>query len=89
MPELDKDFITSKIERTHRAEKNKHGAIFPIIAKFSDLTFSKHVKYSFIKAAKDENVEIPLIVSQMYSAALTIRRNDAMIKRKELRKDDH
>ena len=50
---------------------------------------SEQVKSSFIKAVKDKKVEIPLIVSQMYSAALTKQRNDAMIKRKELRKDDH
>ena len=51
--------------------------------------FSEKVKSSFIKAAKDKNDETLIIVSQMYSAALTKRRNNAMIKRKELRKNDH
>ena len=89
MPELDKDFITRKIERVHRAKRNNYGTILPVIAKFSDWTFFKQVKSSFIKAAKDKKDETPIIVSQKYSAALTKRRNNAMIKRKELRKDNH
>ena len=62
MPELDKGFITSKIERVHSVKGNEYGAILPIIAKFSDWTFSKQVKSSFIKAAKDKKDEIPIIV---------------------------
>ena len=90
MPELDKDFVTSKIERAHRVKRNNYGSILPVIAKFSDWTFSEQVKFSFIKAAaKDKKDETLIIVSQMYSAALTTHRNNAMIKRKELRKDDH
>ena len=89
MPEFDKDFLTSKIDCTHIAKGNKHGTFLPIIAKFSDWTFSKQVKSSFIKAAKDEKVETLIIGSNLYSAALTKRRNDAMIKRKKLRKDNH
>ena len=71
MPELNKDFITSEIERAHRAKINNYGTILPVIAKFSDRTFSEQVKPSFIKAAKDKKDENPIIVSQMYSAALT------------------
>ena len=89
MPELDKDYIISKIERAHRAKGNNYGTILPVIAKFSDWTFSEQVKSSFIRAAKDKKDETPIIVSQMYSAALTKRCNNAMIKQKELRKDDH
>ena len=58
------------------------------MVKFSDWTFSEKFKFSFIKAVTNKEVEIPLIVSQMYSATLTQRHNDAMIKQKELRKDD-
>ena len=86
MPELDREFITSTIERAHRVKRNNYGTILPVTAKFSDWIFSEQVKSSFIKVSKDE---APIIVSQMYSAALTKRRNTAMIKRKELRKDDH
>ena len=80
MPELDREFITSKIERAHRTKRNNYGTILPVTAKFSDWTFSEQVKSSFIKAAKDKKDETPIIVSQMYSAALTKRRNNAMIK---------
>ena len=82
MPELDEDFITSKNEKAYRAKGNDYGTIFPVIAKFSDWTFSEQVKSSFIKAAKDKKDETSIIVPQMYSDALT---KDA-IKRKELRK---
>ena len=34
MPELDKDFITSKIERVYRVKRNNYGTILPIIANF-------------------------------------------------------
>ena len=80
MPELDKEFIINKIERAHRAKRNNYGTILPVIAKFSDWTFSEQVKSSFIKAAKDKKDETPIIVSQMYSAALTKGRNNAIIK---------
>ena len=89
MPQLSKDFIISKIKRTCKVDRDKYATIPWIIAKFSDWTFSKKFKFSFIKAVKNKKVEIPLIVSQMYSATLTQRHNDGMIKRKELRKDDH
>ena len=71
MPELDKEYIISKIERAHRVNSNNYGTILPVIAKFSDWTFSEQVKSSFIRAAKDKKNETPIIVSQMYFAALT------------------
>ena len=79
MPELDKDYIISKIERAHRAKGNNYGTILPVIAKFSDWTFSEQVKSSFIKAAKDKD-ETPMIVSKMYLAALAKQCNNEMIK---------
>ena len=79
MSELEKDFITSKTGGGHRAKGNKYGTIPPIIAEFSDYIFYKQIKSSFIKTAKVKKDEIPIIVSQMYSAALTKRRNDALI----------
>ena len=86
MPELNKDFIISKIDRAHRAKGNNYGTILPVIAKFLDWTFSEQFKSSFIRAAKNKT---PITVSQMYWAALTKRRNNALVKRKELTKDDH
>ena len=87
--ELDKDYIISKIKRAHKAKGNNYGTILPVTSKFSDWTFSEQVKSSFIRAAKDRKDETVIIVSQMYLAALTRRPNNAMIKQKELRKDDH
>ena len=52
MPELNKDFIISKIERAHRAKN--YGTILPVIAKCLDWTFSKQLKPSFIRAAKNK-----------------------------------
>ena len=89
MPELDKDYIISKIERAHKAKVSNYETILPVTAKFSDWTFSEQVKSSFIRTTKDKKDEWHITVSQMYSAALTKRRNNAMIKRKELRQDDH
>ena len=88
MPELDKDFIISKIERAHRAKGSNYGTILQVIAKFSYWTYSEQVKCSFIRAAKNKKDETHIIVSQMYLAAVTKRRNNAIIKRQELRKDD-
>ena len=34
IPELDKDYIISKIERAHKAKGNNYGNILPVIAKF-------------------------------------------------------
>ena len=90
MPELYKDFIIKKIERVHRAKGNNHGTILPVTMEpFSDWTFSKQVKSSFIRVAKDKKDKTPITVSQMYSAALTKWVNNAMIKWKELINDDH
>ena len=75
MPELVEDFITSKIERVYRAKGNNYGTIFPIIARFSDWTFSEQVKSSFIKATKDKKDETSIIVPQMHPAALAKPRN--------------
>ena len=80
MPELNKDFIINKIERADRAKGNNYGTIPPVIAEFSDWTFSEQVKSSCIRAAKDKMNETPIIVSQIYLAALTKRCNNAMIK---------
>ena len=63
MAQLDKDFIISKIKRAHRAKGNNYGTILPVIAKFSDWTFSEQVRSSFIRATKDKKDETPIIVS--------------------------
>ena len=80
MPEFDRDFIISKIERAHRAKGNNYGTILSVIATFSDWTFTEQVKSSFIRAAKDKKDQTSIIFSQMYLAALTKRHNNAMVK---------
>ena len=67
---------------------SNYGTILAVIAKFSYWTYSEQVKCSFIRAAKNKKDETRIIVSQMYLAAVTKRRNNAIIKRQELRKDD-
>ena len=59
MPELDKDYIISKIERAHRAKGNNYGTILQVIAKFSDWTFFGQVKSGFFRAAKDKRMKPP------------------------------
>ena len=59
MPELDKNYIISKIERAHRAKDNNNGTILPAIAKISDWTFFEQVKSSFIRAAKIKKIKPP------------------------------
>ena len=65
MPELDKDFIISKIETAHRAKGNSYGTILSAIAKFLDWTFSGEVKSSFIRAAKDKKNGTPFLYFKM------------------------
>ena len=77
IPELEKDFITSKIERAHTPKGNKYRTILPIIAKFSEWAFSEQFKSSFIKAAKDKKDEIPIIVSLCVQL---LWQNDAMMQ---------
>ena len=88
MENIDHGVIIKKIERAHRANETRPGRNLPVIAKLTDWDFSEEVKTSFIKAAKDRNDCFPIFVSHMYSPALTMQRNKAMKKRKELREAD-
>ena len=82
MPNLELEYILSKIERAHRAKGSKHTKVPPIIAKFNDWHFTEMIETSAIKAKSS------LYVSQMFSPAFTIRRNKAMLARKKLREHD-
>ena len=88
MKNIDQGIVIKKIERARRAKEYRPGRNLSIIGKFTDWNFSEEVKTSFIKAEKDGNHRTPIFVSQMYSPALTTRRNQAMKKRKELREED-
>ena len=82
MPNLELEYIQSKTERADCAKDSKHTKVPPIIAIFNDWHFTEMIKTSAIKAKS------LLYVSQMFSPALTIRRNKAMLARKELREHD-
>ena len=88
MENIDHGVIIKKIERAHRANETRPGRNLPVIAKFTDWNFSEEVKISFIKTAKDRNGCFPIFVSHLYSPALSMQRNEAMKKRKELREAD-
>ena len=83
----------SQIERAHRPKENQspvsqHNKVPPIIAKFTDWTFTEEIKASFIKAAKSSRNNHIVSVSQIYSPGVTNRRNEAMKVRKQLRNED-
>ena len=82
MPNLELEYIQSKIERGDCAKDSKHTKAPPIIAKFNNWHFTEMIKSSAIKAKSS------LYLSQMFSPALNIRRNKAMLARKELREHD-
>ena len=88
MENIDNHVIMKKIERVHRAKKNRPGRNLPVIAKFTSWNLSEEVKTSFIKAAKDGNSHTLIFVLQMYSSALTTQCNEAMKKWKKLREED-
>ena len=72
----------NKIERAHRSKETEYANIPAIIAKFNYWQLTETIKTSFIKAKSH------IFASQIYSPALTKRRNKAMEVRKELKKSD-
>ena len=82
MANYSEEEIASKIERAHRSKENHHKATPAIIAKITVWLFSEEIKSQFIKARS------AIIVTQMYTPALTSRKNNAIKKRKELREED-
>ena len=79
IPDLEESYIMNKIKRAHRAKETEYTST---PAKFNDWQLTKTIKTSFIKAKSH------ILVSQIYSPALTKRRNEAMKVRKELKKSD-
>ena len=93
IPHRSPEEILSKIERAHRPKENQspvsqHNKVPPIIAKFTDWTFTEEIKTSFIKVAKNSRHNHIVYVSQMSSPAVTNRWNEAMKVRKQLRNED-
>ena len=82
MPTVEETVIRDKIERAHRSRENEYNKNPAIIAKFNDWQFNESIKTSFI------GVKSQIYVSQMYSPALTKRRNEAMKVRKDLKRNE-
>ena len=79
IPDLEESYSMNKIKRAHRSNETEYTNT---PAKFNDWQLTKTIKTSFIKAKSH------IFVSQIYSPALTKRRNEAMKVRKELKKSD-
>ena len=67
---------------------SQHNKVPPIIATFTEWTFTDEIKTSFIKAAKNSRNNQIVCVSQMCSLTITNRRNEAMKVRKQLKNED-
>ena len=67
---------------------SQHNKVPPIIAKFTDWTFTEEIKISFIKRAKNSRNNHIVYVSQMYSQAVSNRCNEAMKVCKQLINED-
>ena len=74
--------LLKEIERAHRSKESEFSEVLTIIAKFTDWDLIEKIKSGFIKSKSS------IYVSQMCSLALTKRRNNALIARKELKRLD-
>ena len=72
IPDLEESYIMNKIGRADRSKETEYTKTPATIAKFNDWQLTETIKTSFIKAKSH------IFVSQMYSPALTKRRNEAM-----------
>ena len=82
MPQYQLEYIISNIERAHRFRETKVTKVPAIIPKFNDWSITETIKSSLIRGNRS------IFVSQVFSPALTARRNAAMLARKNLKKDD-
>ena len=81
--------IDSQISRVHRAsennnngKKNNRKGPRPIIAKFVNWRFAEEIHNKIINLNKTKKLE-NLFCNQMSSKKLTLRRNNALIKRRD------
>ena len=93
LTEAYKEEIATNIERAHRVQNNsetsgKRSNNTPpyLVAKIANWEFSKRIKSAFI--VKNQNGNSRVFVSQMYSKSLTLRRNQALKHRYELKEGD-
>ena len=93
LTEASKKEITTNIERAHRVQNNSetsgersNNTPPYLVAKIANWEFSKRIKSAFI--VKNQNGNSRVFVSQMYSKSLTLRRNQALKHRYELKEGD-
>ena len=82
MPTVEETVIPDKIERAHRSREYKCNKNPAIIVKFNDWQITKSIKTSSLRA------KLQIYVSQMYSPALTKRRNEAMKVRENPKRNE-
>ena len=92
LTEASKEEIATNIERAHRVQnnsetRNRSNNTPPyLVAKIANWEFSERIKSAFI--VENQNGNSRVFVSQMYSKSLTLRRNQALKHRYELKEGD-
>ena len=84
--------MATNIERAHRVQNNSETRNQSnnrppyLVAKIASWEFSERIKSAFV--AKNQNGNSRVFVSQKYSKSLTLRRNQALKHRHELKEGD-
>ena len=89
LPETNKEEISNNIERTHKVHSkgtSSNGSPPDLVVKMVNWEFSEKVKSAFIQ--ENQNGRSQVFVSQMYSKSLTLRRNQALKHRHEMKEED-
>ena len=92
LTEASREEIATNIERAHRVQnnsetRNRSNNTPPyLVAKVANWEFSERIKAAFM--VKNQNGNSRVFVSQMYSKSLTLRRNQALKHRYELKEGD-
>ena len=89
LPETTKKEISNNIERAHRVHnKGTSSNESPpyLVLKMVNLEFSEKVKSAFIQ--ENQNGQSQVFVSQMYSKSLTLRLNQVLKHRHEMKEED-
>ena len=89
LPETTKEEISNNIERAHRVHSkgtSSNGSPPYLVVKMVNWAFSENVKSAFIQ--ENQNGRSQVFVSQMYSKSLTLRQNQALKHRLEMKEED-
>ena len=89
LPETTKEEISNNIERAHRVHRkgtSSNGSPPYLVVKMINWEFSEKVKSAFIQ--ENQNGRSQVFVSQMYSKSFTLRRNQVLKHRHEMKEED-